>query len=247
MIAWLRANLHWDFAFGIVGIVAGVVGATFIAIEHFIPAEVCFGLSGLTLVLWSIARKGHWMLRYLLLLIISGCFIFLIHWIDEFRIKKESEAFEQNVQFQLSQRTQSDLQDIKKLLESSSQNTPPPALDKFIESRRLEQKYPRGFALFYSDGRKILYYDRPNNNLQSVSVDPSKVGIDSFTDTKICLSMSIFSAKTGLMNFSNSCFGRNTKGESVIFHYQGGVEIVAESLANSTDGAAWVIGVRQGS
>ncbi|MGA8756597.1 MAG: hypothetical protein WB611_09725, partial [Stellaceae bacterium] len=98
MVEWLRANLRWDFAFGIVAIVAGVFGATFIGIERFIAAEICVALSGVLLWLWAIARHGHWALKYLLVLIISAVVLFTIHWIDEFRIRKENDAFQQKIQ-----------------------------------------------------------------------------------------------------------------------------------------------------
>jgi hypothetical protein len=85
MSGWLRANLRWDFAFGIVGILAGVFGAVFIAVEHFISAEVCFILAGLTLVLWLMGRHGQ--LKYLLAVVLTGCFIYLVYSIDKYRIQ----------------------------------------------------------------------------------------------------------------------------------------------------------------
>jgi hypothetical protein len=57
------------------------------------------------------------------------------------------------------------LQDIRKLLE----NLNPHELETFFESRGLEQKYPLGFALFYSDGRKNLYYGNPSRSGIAVS------------------------------------------------------------------------------
>jgi hypothetical protein len=216
---------------------AGVFGATFIGIEHFISAELCFGLSGLTLVLWSIAlKRPRWMPRYLLVLGIAGCFILLVHWIDEFRIKKEADAFQQNLQFQLSQQTHDDIQQLRSLLENNGgKNTPTPELKRFIDTKGLEQKYPLGFALFYTDGRKPpLYYDRQSGG---VNFDPSKLSVTKLTSNEICFDWPDIHATHVWVR---------TKTGGVVHLFQiDHVGIDGELLGNSTEGAAWVIGMRE--
>jgi hypothetical protein len=63
------------------------------------------------------------------------------------------------------------LQDIKQLLENQNSHE----LNKFFESKEFEQKYPLGFALFYSDGRKTLYYGKPSSS--GIIFDPSTLKV----------------------------------------------------------------------
>jgi len=68
---------------------------------------------------------------------------------------------DQPVEAKELQKIQSDVQEIKKLLENPSKNIP--ELTKFIDSQGLQAKYPLGYALFFSDGRKTLYYGSPDS------------------------------------------------------------------------------------
>jgi hypothetical protein len=88
--------------------------------------------------------------------------------------KTKDQPVEANLQI-----IQSSLQDIKKLIESKNV----PQLTKFIDSQRLEAKYPLGYALFYSDGHKTLYYGSPK------SFDPASIQLISLTQNEMCFNI----------------------------------------------------------
>jgi hypothetical protein len=238
MSGWLRANLRWDFTFGIVGILAGVFGAVFIAVERFISAEVCLGLAGLTLVLWSTGRRGQ--LKYLLILAITGGFLFLVYSIDEYRIQKDLEGFNQHLQSQSLQQAQNDLQEIKNLLlENNGKQTPAPKLQDFIDSRNLERKYLLGFALFYADGRKTLYYARPSS--AKVVFDPSNLQVRHVGETS--WQMNIVPIRMGGQLLPITDITITNPNPTLVVKVMG-VSVYSEPLVSSTDGAAWVIGLK---
>jgi hypothetical protein len=49
---------------------------------------------------------------------------------------------------------------VARLLENKDKD--PQSIKTFIDQAGLPQKYPLGFALFYADGRKTLYYTSPS-------------------------------------------------------------------------------------
>jgi 5S rRNA maturation endonuclease (ribonuclease M5) len=129
------------------------------------------------------------------------------------------------------QTIQNTLQTIKKMLENPSKNVT--QLTKFIDTQRLEAKYPLGYALFYSDGRKTLYYGNPN------TFDPASIQVVSFGQNEMC-----FNANLKGTQWDDACVditaapGPHTLQVSPPFHFY------VELLAQSAGEAAWMIGVR---
>jgi hypothetical protein len=140
---------------------------------------------------------------------------------------------EETKTLQVTQDTQRDVATIRRLLENST-NKPSPQLNAFIESRHLEEKYPLGFALFYSDGRKTIHHGRPADKVQ---FDPSDVKLTRFTATHACISMRINNN-----TFNNECIQRreNSRWLFMTFNY---VAFWGETLANSDEGVVWVLGL----
>jgi hypothetical protein len=65
--------------------------------------------------------------------------------------------FQQAMQPPRAALTQIEVDDIRELLENVRANAP--ELRRFFTSRRLEEKYPIGFVLFYTDAARTLRYD----------------------------------------------------------------------------------------
>lgn len=172
----------------------------------------------------------------------SRIFLFVVHWIDEFRIDKDAEAFQQKIQLEQAQSARADIKDIKKfLLENRGKNEPTPDLSKFIETKGFEQKYPLGFALFYSDGSKTLHYGiQPNPD---ISFDLASIHVLSLTHDEINMSGFAITVKGSTIIIDKWSIGIDaTTAHSLIGI--NGIDVVAESLGGSTEGAAWIIGVR---
>ena len=91
---WIRENLSWDRVLGIVGLVAGVLVGIFLGIERYSLAELCVGLSGVTLALWAIARPRR-VLAILLLVLFIGSSGVTIYLIQDYKIGKEREKAEE--------------------------------------------------------------------------------------------------------------------------------------------------------
>jgi uncharacterized membrane protein len=226
----------------LVGIVGGLVafgfGAIFVAIEHFTLAILCFALSGLTFVLFFIFSHRNWITRAGALL--SGIvFLSVCYFIDQYRIKKEAEAFQQNLQ---SQSIQSDVHEVKKLLlENAGKVVSAPALNNFIDSRGFEKKYPLGFALFYADGSKTFHYGRLPN--PDVSFDPGSIKAISITENAIQITGFEITVKKSHLKMNNFYINKEalTVKHLILIN---GVNVDAESLGISTEGAAWIIGLR---
>jgi hypothetical protein len=145
---------------------------------------------------------------------------------------------------------QADIAEIKRLLEikSSPAGTNAPdvqrkanqELSSLIAEKDLDKKYPLGFAIFYSDGRKLLSYGKPTNS--NVIFDPSTLIVTN-KDKFVCLNLLPIRINGRLMdNIRDTCFGGN--GPIIHAARVGNVGIDIESLGSSTEGAAWVIGVR---
>jgi hypothetical protein len=90
MIERVREHLRWDDAIGIVGLVAGALGATLVTIEHYIQATVCFSLSAVILALCSIVSKRRWTMRAVAFLL-SMALIYLASSTDDYRIHKKKK------------------------------------------------------------------------------------------------------------------------------------------------------------
>jgi hypothetical protein len=236
--------LGLDDAFGLVGIIAGVLGGGFIAVERYPPAEACFALSVLLFAACAITSNRHWLTRIAALLF-AAAFGFLASSTDEYQIKKENEAFQQKLQMQLAQRTQTDVGEIKRLLqENNGKTTPTPDLRNFISSNQLEQKYPIGFALFYTDGRKTLHYGYTSES--GISFDPTNVTVrferNAIGHNVICIDGSPVKIRGKKLDVKNNCFGGPppAKGQWEIDD----VGLYVGLLASNTNEAAWLIGLK---
>jgi hypothetical protein len=146
----------------------------------------------------------------------------------------------------LPNEVQTQLSDIKNLLENLNSRIPDDRargdqeLAQFARERDLDGKYPLGFAIFYSDGHKILSYGKPNNG--RISFAPSSLTLSAMGKFE-CLNVLPVSMDGRLMNnFTNLCFG-----------WSGGVTHAAridnvvidiEPLGSTSEGLAWIIGMK---
>jgi hypothetical protein len=132
------------------------------------------------------------------------------------------------------------------LRENQGRNTPTPELKKFIDARGLEQEYPLAYALFYSNGRKTLYYGPPNS--MGVIFDPASIKVASIKNDEICLSG--FTMTISELDWAwedNACFAFGSLGiEMRIQSPKSSLIVGVHNLGGSTEGAAWVIGVKPG-
>jgi hypothetical protein len=124
---------------------------------------------------------------------------------------------------------------IVKLLENKDED--PKAINTFTEQAGFVQKYPLGFALFYSDGRKILYYGRQTSS--GISFDPSSLKVTRAGDW-YCMNILPVRIQGKLLdNIQNACFAHVTHVAQI-----GDVLLDIEPLATSSEGAAWVLGMK---
>jgi len=132
-----------------------------------------------------------------------------------------------------------ELAHIKKLLENST-NQPSQDLNSFIEKNKWESKYPLGFALFYSDGRKTLRYGRIT---PGINFDPAGVKVLKLTSTSTCISSDPITVDGLSFVITNNCFGRRRSYQLTLVN-TGNALVVAETVANLADGVAWVLGIK---
>jgi hypothetical protein len=119
-------------------------------------------------------------------------------------------------------------------------NEPIRDLDNYITATGLEERYPLGFALFYSDGRKTLHYARPANGVQ---FDPSNVTVEKFTNDSVCLSITPLIIRGSSNWHKNICFTPGERRRMAYWRLGDGAIIYVEPIANSSDGVAWVFGI----
>jgi hypothetical protein len=137
---------------------------------------------------------------------------------------------------------QQQLDRIEKLLENK--DTQPQKLAQFFDEERFDQKYPLGYALFYSDGSKTLHYGNPHSE---VIFDPASIHAISITFGEIIISgFAIKALGDGEMTINathlHTKVGTTLPLLKIGKHLEFTVD--AESLGGSAAGAAWVIGVR---
>jgi hypothetical protein len=135
----------------------------------------------------------------------------------------------------------SNVQDRLERIEKPLENNPnenSPAIKEFVKDEKLESKYPLGFALFYSDGRRTLHYDRPN---LGVNFDPAGVKVQ-LTDTSVCVSSAPITVGGIDFIITSNCFGRRASYQITLLN-TGNALVKAETVANSTDSVAWVMGI----
>lgn len=132
---------------------------------------------------------------------------------------------------------------ITQLLENKDSN--PQSLEDFVAKIGLKYKYPFGYAMFYSDGTKILSYEASVKG--SIRFDPSvsKINFQNRPGGKgieVCLDVLPIRINGDIFrNINNMCIG----GSAPVLHAVrlSDVSIDIEYLAASPRGAAWVIGL----
>jgi hypothetical protein len=124
---------------------------------------------------------------------------------------------------------------IEHLLENKDKD--PQAIELFTDQAGLAQKYPLGFSVFYSDGRKILYYGKTSSG--GISFDPSLLTVTRNGNT-YCMNILPVRIRGNLLdNIRNICVGNFAHLARV-----NDVVLDIEPLAGSDEGAAWVLGMK---
>jgi hypothetical protein len=117
----------------------------------------------------------------------------------------------------------------------------PQELTTFIDTLGLEQKYPLGFALFYSDGRRTISDTRPSSG-SGISFDPSTLKVTRIGDS-YCMNILPVRIRGKLLdNYKDLCVSELPPGAHVA--KVGDVLLDIEPLALSSGGAAWVLGMK---
>lgn len=152
--------------------------------------------------------------------------------------------FQQAMQPPKAELTQVDVAEIKRLLENL--NTSAPKLNNILASLGLDAKYPLGYALFYSNGGKTLHYGVPNNN-NDVFFDPANIKVLALTDTGLLFTgLSLEVSGRGKIAGNNMFMVTNLAPGSIApLTIANGIAIEAELLGRSSEGVAWVIGLRR--
>ena len=138
----------------------------------------------------------------------------------------------------LAQKTSDDVAAIKQMLE----NKTPENLEKlgiYLKSEGLESMYDHGFALFYSDGRKTLYYGAIGTD---VKFDPYYVKVTEFTNDNICFDTGLIQIHSSTLSLTNVCVYRGSEGR-VRLAVVDNDTVEIRRLANSSTGTVWVIGI----
>jgi hypothetical protein len=126
---------------------------------------------------------------------------------------------------------------VEKLLENKDKD--PQAIRTFTDQAGFEQKYPLGFAFFYSNGRKTLYYGRSSSS--GISFDPSTLKVNRSGDWYCMSILPVRISGKLLDNIRDNCFG----GQGIIHVAKlGDISLDIEPLASSSEGAAWVLGMK---
>jgi hypothetical protein len=147
--------------------------------------------------------------------------------------------------------THEDAQEIKAMLEALIEHNDPQKFEQFVDARGLEQKYPLGFALFYSDGSKTLHYGRPGAS--DSSFDPDTITVVSASAKLLCINIPSARLHNSTVELGQTCFGTPPwleaqtpqAGQFVNVARVGDIVLEVEILASSADAWAWVIGMRQ--
>ncbi len=137
----------------------------------------------------------------------------------------------------------SSVQIVAQLLENKDNN--PAALEDFVAEKGFKDKYPLGFALYYSDGKQLLSYGISTESAIRFDSSEIKVTFEKAPDGNgvvVCLNLLPVRINGKMLtNFRDNCFG----GFNPILHAVrlGNVSIDIEYLASSPRGAAWIIGM----
>jgi hypothetical protein len=134
------------------------------------------------------------------------------------------------------QKMELQVEEIKNLLERQNSTD----LETYVRSTDLEQKYPLGFALFYSDGRRTLYYGMSSSS--GLTFDPSTLQVTRNADI-YCLNMIPVNIRGRLLDIHNIC----VTGDSMHLARINDVVLDIEELGRSSQGLAWVLGMKPAS
>jgi hypothetical protein len=127
------------------------------------------------------------------------------------------------------------LASIAHLLDNKDKN--PQAIKLFTDQTGLAQKYPLGFSIFYSDGRKILYYGKTSGG--GISFDPSLLTVTR-VGNRYCMNVLPVKIKGNLLGTIRDICVENFAHLAQV----GDVILDIELLAGSDEGAAWVLGMK---
>ena len=102
----------------------------------------------------------------------------------------------------------------------------------------LEKKYPFGYALFYYDGRRTLYYGSKSDGL---AFDPAKVKVVSMGPREIIFNLSAEfpGARMGFRNVSVRVRGTTPQSIGIGSSFR----LWFEPIVTSSAASSWVIGV----
>lgn len=117
-------------------------------------------------------------------------------------------------------------------------------LSNFAISEGFEKKYPLGFALFYSNERKSLYYDDLKQRSSGIKFDPSTIQVQKITKETLHISgFSIVTSSGSELELTNTTFS-TTPGMVIRLATIGRVEVDVEALGRSGNEVAWIIGMK---
>jgi hypothetical protein len=123
---------------------------------------------------------------------------------------------------------------ISALLENKDKD--PQSIKTFTDKAGLSQKYPLGFALFYADGRRTLYYTSPSR--AGISFDPTSLKVSRIGDW-YCMNISPVRIMGKIVKIQNTCVAHAKQVIRI-----NDVVLDLEPLAKSSEGAAWVLGMK---
>lgn len=135
------------------------------------------------------------------------------------------------------------LEHIEKLLQDKDKK--PQELKQFIDGLGISQRYPLAYALFYSDGQKLLYSHIVNNT--GIIFDTASIIVDKITTEQMCISgLRITVQGSTVGGGRGPCF--NMAPGSILHLARVGenprVAVDVEALGGSIGGGAWVIGLK---
>jgi hypothetical protein len=116
------------------------------------------------------------------------------------------------------------------------------ALRSFINYYGFNEKYPLGFALFYSDGSRVLYSGEKID--PKLSFDPANIKVLRITPFQLCFSGFAWNGAGAHLIMDNDCVSAPPGSRSELIKAKD-FSVAVESLGVSPRGAAWVIGIRK--
>jgi hypothetical protein len=121
-------------------------------------------------------------------------------------------------------------------------DAPPAPLESIVSYYDLAKKYPLGFALFYSDGRRLLYSGNSINS--SATFNPASIKVRFLNELELCFTGFVWNGPGSRMIMDNICVGLQP-GNKMNFYRGRDVAVTFESLAASPSGAAFIIGLHK--